>query len=286
MPYCMKPYLAAAIVLAALSSGAHAQPAAPLPTIYAGPSAPPALAPRQLDPLVAPIALYPDQLLADILAAATFPAQIVEAARFRADPAYADLTGTDLARAAAAHAWDPSVQSLLSFPPVLRMLDTNLEWTDRLGRAFAAQPADVMDAVQRLRHQAQQAGVLQNSPEETVVNDGDIITISPPSPQDVYVPTYDAACVYGPAATCDAASDALTYDGDILLPYDVVPWGVLDWTNHRVGRFARHYAPQPNDAWRPGANAPVSHGVAPVHAAVRPVTVRAPIFRPAAARHR
>jgi hypothetical protein len=118
----------------------------------------------QLDALLAPIALYPDPLLTQLLMAATEPLQIVQAKRWLDDPAHAGLKGDALTKALTTQSWDPSVKSLVPFPQVLDMLNSKLDWTQQLGYAFATQQADVLASVQRLRRQAQSAGHLQSSP--------------------------------------------------------------------------------------------------------------------------
>jgi hypothetical protein len=120
---------------------------------------------EQLDQLLAPIALYPDALLAQILMAATYPLEIVKADRWLQDPAHANSQGDQLAAAIEAETWDPSVKSLVPFPRILRMMDGALDWTDQLGNAVVAQQGDVMDAIQRLRHQAAAAGTLWSNAE-------------------------------------------------------------------------------------------------------------------------
>jgi hypothetical protein len=152
---------------------------------------------EQLDALLAPIALYPDPLLTQILMAATEPLQIVQAKRWLDDPGHASLTGDALTKALVAESWDPSVKSLIPFPTVLTMLNSKLDWTQQLGYAFATQQADVMDAVQRLRRQAQAAGHLQSTPQQVVTPQADAVVIQPANPQIVYVPAYDPAVVYG-----------------------------------------------------------------------------------------
>ena len=117
---------------------------------------------EQLDALLAPIALYPDALLAQVLMAATYPLQVVEASRWLDNPANKSLTGDALTQALAGQNWDPSVKSLVPFPQVLAMLNSKLDWTQQLGYAFATQQADVMNSVQRLRLQAQAAGYPQD----------------------------------------------------------------------------------------------------------------------------
>ena len=128
------------------------------------------LSAAQLDQLTAPIALYPDPLLGQILAVATYPLEIVEAARWLEDPAHTVLKGSELAAALEPLPWDQSVKSLVPFPEVLRNLNSNLEWTEQLGDAFLAQQADVMDSVQRLRQRAAAAGSLRSTPQQIVTD--------------------------------------------------------------------------------------------------------------------
>ena len=157
----------------------------------------------RLAQMLAPIALYPDDLLADILMAATYPLDVVEAARWLQDPQNAALKGDRLFAALEQKPWDPSVKSLTPFPRILRMLDANLEWTEQLGEAYLADPAAVMDAVQRLRRRAQLAGRLVTTPQEIVRTEQEPpgveqpITIEPPGPEVVYVPVCDPSFAYG-----------------------------------------------------------------------------------------
>lgn len=168
-------------------------------TVAVGPAAAPpaALSPAELDSLLAPIALYPDQLLGNILMAATYPLEVVEAARWVRDPNNAALQGDRLAEALAREDWAPSVKALVPFPEVLRMMDSRLGWMQRLGNAFLAQEADVMSSVQRLRRAAEAAGSLRSTPQQTVVTSGSTVVIEPAEPQVVYVPYYDPFVVYG-----------------------------------------------------------------------------------------
>ena len=150
----------------------------------------------QLDALLAPIALYPDQLVAQVLMASTYPLEVVEAARFlQQNPS---LKGPALDQALLGRAWDPSVQSLAAFPQVLAMMHDRLEWTQQLGDAFLANEPQVMETVQSLRARAQSAGNLQSTPQQTVVVQEKYITIEPAQPQVLYVPVYDPMFVYGP----------------------------------------------------------------------------------------
>ena len=154
--------------------------------------------------MLAPIALYPDDLLADVLAAATYPLDVVEAARWVQDPQNAALKGDQLFAALQQKSWDPSVKSLTPFPRILRMLDANLEWTEQLGEAYLADPAALMDAVQRLRRRAQLAGRLVTTSQEIVRTEQEptrieeTVTIETPSPEVAYVPICDPSFAYGP----------------------------------------------------------------------------------------
>jgi uncharacterized membrane protein YgcG len=153
------------------------------------------LSPEQLQQLVAPIALYPDALVAQILAGSAYPTQIVEADRFlQQNP---DLKGDALGAEVDKQDWDPSVKALTQFPSVLADMDKNLSWTSELGDANYNQQADVMAAVQYMRGKAQAAGNLKTSPQQTVTSEGSNIEIQPANPQIVYVPTYNPSVIYG-----------------------------------------------------------------------------------------
>src|ERR1022692_38289 len=151
--------------------------------------------PEQLQRLVAPIALYPDSLVAQILAASTFPDQVVEADRWV--QAHPNLKGDELAREVDQQPWDPSVKALTAFPSVLGNMDKNLSWTSSLGDAYYNQQQDVMNAVQVMRQRAEQAGNLRTTPQQTVTTQDSAIEIAPASPDVVYVPAYDPWLVYG-----------------------------------------------------------------------------------------
>jgi hypothetical protein len=151
--------------------------------------------PEQLQQLVAPIALYPDSLVAQILAASTFPEQVVEADRWV--QAHPDLKGDALGQAVDQQPWDPSVKALTAFLPVLGNMDKNLSWTSSLGDAYYNQEQDVMDAVQVMRQRAEEAGNLETTPQQTVTTQGSTIIIQPANPDVVYVPAYDPWLVYG-----------------------------------------------------------------------------------------
>ncbi len=160
----------------------------------------PLLAPDQLDNLVAPIALYPDPLLSQVLAASTYPLEVVEAEQWLR--ANGNLSGQQLIDAAREQNWDPSVQALVAFPDALRLLSSDVRWTTDLGNAFLDQQADVMSAVQRMRARARANGRLNSSPQQVVTTDvqngQSAIEIVPANPQVVYVPVYDPAYIWGP----------------------------------------------------------------------------------------
>ena len=146
--------------------------------------------------MLAPIALYPDPLLSQILMAATYPLEIVEAARWvNANPG---LQGDEAVRAVEAQPWDPSVKSLVAFPQILAQMDQRLDWTQRLGNAFLAQQPQVMDTIQTLRRKAQSAGNLRSSDQMRIEDQDGGIALEPVNPQVAYVPYYDPLIVYGP----------------------------------------------------------------------------------------
>jgi hypothetical protein len=151
--------------------------------------------PQELQQLVAPIALYPDALVAQILAAATYPTQIVEADRWI--ESHSDLKGDNLAEEIDQQPWDPSIKALAQFPSVLENMDKNLSWTSSLGDAYANDPQGVSDAVQTMRQQAENAGNLESTEQEHVTDQDGTIDIAPANPDVVYVPAYDPWLVYG-----------------------------------------------------------------------------------------
>jgi hypothetical protein len=158
---------------------------------------------EELEQIVAPIALYPDALLAQVFMASTYPLEIVQAARWSKE--HPQVKGDAVAKEMEKQAWDASVKSLVAFPDVLAMMNEKLDWTQKLGDAFLGQQKDVMDAVQRLRAKAKDAGNLKSSKEQTVKTEAapagapapQIIVIESSSPEVVYVPTYNPTVVYG-----------------------------------------------------------------------------------------
>ncbi len=159
------------------------------------PAPAPQRSPEELQQLAAPIALYPDALIAQILAASTYPTQIVEADRWI--ESHSDLKGEKLAKEVDKQPWDPSVKALAQFPSVLENMDKNLPWTSSLGDAYANDPQGLTDAVQTMRQQARNAGNLKSTEQENVSDQDGTIDIEPANPDVVYVPAYDPWLVYG-----------------------------------------------------------------------------------------
>ncbi|REE19406.1 uncharacterized protein DUF3300 [Paraburkholderia sp. BL27I4N3] len=223
---------------------AHAQTAAQTPAKISN---------QQLDSLTAPIALYPDALLAQVLMASTFPQEVPSAAAWsKANP---KLQGDDAVKAVASEPWDPSVQSLVAFPQVLATMASKPDWVTQLGNAFLAQPDDVMDSVQRLRKQAQKAGNLQTNPQQKVVVEQSTIQIVPVNPQVVYVPTYNPTVVYGawpyPAyppvyvppppgyAVANGLAAGLAFGVGVAITSSL--WSNVNWNNHSVNINVNQY---------------------------------------------
>jgi hypothetical protein len=214
---------------------AQDQPPPPPPQQQASP--PPSYPPDQLDKLVSRVALYPDPLLAQVLAAATFPDQIADAAKWADEHHY--LRGDELANAITEDhlPWDPSVQALLPFPNVLDTMASDLDWTQQLGNAFLAQKQDVMDAVQRMRQKAKDYGYLRSN-SQIVVSGGPYITIDPVDPAFLYVPAYDPFIVFGPPRPGFFVGGAIGWGFGIGLGIGFRPWGWgytrFDWGGHGV----------------------------------------------------
>jgi hypothetical protein len=200
----------------------------------------------QLDQLLGPIALYPDPLIAQILAAATLPYQIVLADRYVSgggDPNLIDQ-----------QPWDASVQALARYPSVLQWMDQNLEWTTELGQAFLYQQQDVMNSIQRLRQSAYNLGNLQSTPQQQVSYDNGCIEVVPVNPQVIYVPVYQPAQVYYVSA---AGVPFITFGAGFA-----IGWWLncdFDWRNHNVIVW-NHDHPRPPNWWHePSHRFPPSH---------------------------
>ncbi len=217
----------------------------------------------ELDQMLAPIALYPDELLAQVLMAATYPLEVVQAARWsRANP---QLGGEDAVRAVEDMDWDPSVKSLVAFPQVLAMMDEQLEWTERLGEAFLGDESRAADSVQRLRRAAWEAGNLRSSDEVAVTSDGGEILIAPSAPEVVYVPYYDPNVVYGTWWWPEAppvywapwpgyvwVSPYFAWSIGIPVGIDFF-YGGFDWRRHHVRVHDRRpFYAHPDRDWRSG----------------------------------
>jgi hypothetical protein len=151
--------------------------------------------PEELEQILAPIALHPDSLVTQILMAATYPLEVVQAERWIKQNA--SLKGEALTAALEKQEWDPSVKSLVNFPQVVTMMSEQLEWTQKVGDAFLADQKQVLDTIQSLRAKAQASGNLQTTKEQTIIVEEKIIKIEPANPQVVYVPTYNPTVVYG-----------------------------------------------------------------------------------------
>ena len=190
--------LVAALLLVRAGTAQTPPPGAAQPP----PQTPAPLTPEQLDDLVAPIALYPDPLLGEVLAASTYPMEIAEAEQWVRD--HPKWKPSKLVDKAKKQNWDPGVQGLVAFPQVLSQLSQNMGWTTQLGNAFLAQQSEVMQAVQRMRAQAQAKGMLESTPQQTVntqeQNGQPVITIEPSNPNVWYVPSYNPAYIWGPPA--------------------------------------------------------------------------------------
>ena len=243
-----------------------------IPVLAQGP--PPSFPPPQLDQLVSRIALYPDPLVAQILAGATYPDQIPDAAKWADEHHY--LHGQALADAIQGDQlpWDPSVQALLPFPSVLEMMASDMNWTTDLGNAFLAQQQDVMEAVQRERRKARDYGYLRSNG-QIVVGGGPYITIMPADPGYVVVPYYDPRIVFYAPRPGFFVGGAIRFGFGVSIGGFFRPWGWgynrFDWdrravfiNNARWGRNwdnRREYAHPYADVHRfgPGERAPEHH---------------------------
>ncbi|WP_152222594.1 DUF3300 domain-containing protein [Pseudomonas sp. SCB32] len=265
----------------AAPAAAPAPPPAPAPAAAAPPAAPATssqavFTTEQLDQMLAPIALYPDSLLAQVLMATTYPGNVADAAAWV--KAHPGVSGDEAVKQVANQPWDPSVQSLVAFPVVLATLEQDPVWVQRVGDAFLAQPDAVMDSIQRLRRQAQAAGNLKSNEQQTIsikpaaapppASGGDTVVvqqpapsqtiiIEPTNPQVVYVPSYNPNQAYGtwaypsspppyyppppqyeyPVAT--ALATGLAFGAGIAIVNEL--WGDCDWDDHEIDVDVEHY---------------------------------------------
>jgi uncharacterized protein DUF3300 len=257
--------LTALMAAPSLTGAQPVQPPTPAEAQAALNPAPTKFTRAQLDQMLAPIALYPDQLLAQLLMAATFPQQVVDAGKWLQDSGNAALKGDDLVAALQALPWDPSVKSLVAFPQIIAMMSEHLDWTEALGTAFANQQVETMARVQFLRDRALAAGQLKSSPQLAVHHEEGEIVIEPVDPSMVYVPVYNPAQVYGDWPDSDAPPVYMPpppnfYNGAIgagigfSVGFGIVAplwgWGHPDWRHHEVAidpqRFNRINGPNNN----------------------------------------
>ena len=275
----MKPtHVSSILVVLSLSLGVRLAPVsaqAPLPVPPPPPQA--ALAPSypaaELDRIVSPIALYPDPLLAQVLAAATFAQDIPDAARWADE--HHNLTGAQLTAAIADDRlpWDPSVQALLPFPSVLEMMASAMPWTQEIGDAFLAQRADVMDAVQRQRQNARRYGYLKSNG-QLMVSQGPYIEILPIDPGFICVPYYDPYIVFGPPPPGFIVGGALGCGFGVRIGTWFGPWGwgttSFVWATHGLiinhvpwgrtwGNRGNYIHPYPGVPRHPGPRLPERH---------------------------
>lgn len=254
---------------------------------------------QELEQLVAPIAVYPDGLVAEILAAATYPADVDDAAHWL--QLNATLSADQVARTVDAMDWDPSVKALTEFPIVLVNMGQNLAWTSALGDAYYNQPDDVMDAIQALRARALRAGTLQSNSQITVLDRNGVIAIEPSDTGVVYVPSYDCWTIYGPPirpwpgffffqGLTGGPRVVWSLRFQIGGPWVRVNWGWqnwgFDWHRHRIAFQRRDYVSQspsvidrhdPRRGSEPGRG-----GRSDIHAGNPPPSVRAPQPPPSA----
>jgi uncharacterized protein DUF3300 len=243
--------------------GAAQQGGAPPPPLEGNPNMQAApKSPEQLQALVAPVALYPDALLAQVLSASTFPDQVVLAYEFL--QGHKGLSGDKLAEQVNKEPWDPSIKALTQFSSVIDNMNKNLAWTSELGEAYVNQPKNVMAAVQLLRKQAKDSGNLKTTSQMTVVQQSpDVIVIQPANPQVVYVPTYNPTVVYGTPYTVPgysagdvAAAAVIGFGAGIALgammsSTTYYPWGWSAWSCgwHGGAVYYGHSVYYGNAAW-------------------------------------
>jgi hypothetical protein len=259
---CLSTLLSLLLIVSVPFEAGGQQPGSNSPPGYSGQGAP--LAANELQQLVAPIALYPDALVAQVLGAATFPDQVAFANDWLQQNK--NLSGTGLMQAVDQMPWDPSVKALTQFPSVLANMTQNISWTSALGEAYHTQPADVMAAVQVLRAQAKAAGNLQSGSQITVVQQSpQTIVIQPTNPQVVYVPQYNPTVVYGtpyspPGYSTGAivATGLLAFGAGIAVGAAInnscCGWGYNSWNCnwHGGGVYYGGGAYYGNNAWHGG----------------------------------
>ena len=227
---------------------------------------------QQIDQLVAPIALYPDQLLSQVLMAATYPQQIAEAAQWLKEDGHAELQGDALVQALEPLPWDPSVKALVAFPQVVEMMSEHIEWTEAIGVAFATQQAEVMARVQALRQLAMKSGKLKQVKHLHVRQEGPTILIASAEQDRVYVPVYNPTVVYGQwqdrefppvylPPPREFVAETIEPGFEVSRGFAVVAplwgWSRPDWRANRITvnrteytRITRNVEIGPGDTWR------------------------------------
>jgi Protein of unknown function (DUF3300) len=227
---------------------------------------------QQIDQIVAPIALYPDKLLSQVLMAATYPDQVVAAAQWVQDPSHKDLKGDELVSALEPMPWDPSVKALAAFPQIIVMMSEHIEWTEALGVAFATQQAEVMARVQALRHLAMKSGRLGKVRHLTVREEGPAVVITSAEADKIYVPVYNPTVVYGewqdrefPPVFVPPPQgfvvETIEPGIEVSVGYSIVRplwgWSRPDWREQRIAinrteytRITRNVEVGPGDIWR------------------------------------
>src|SRR5216684_7108343 len=227
---------------------------------------------QQIDQMVAPIALYPDQLLGQVLMAATYPQQIVEAAQWLQDPGNAALKGEALVAALQPLPWDPSVKALIAFPQIVAMMADHIEWTEALGVAFATQQAELMARVQALRHLAVKSGRLNKLRHLAVRQEGPAIMIAPAEPDRIFVPVYNPVVVYGewperdfppvflpppPDFVAETIEPGIELSTGFAIVGPLWGWSRPDWRANRItidtvgfSRITRNTQLPANNVWR------------------------------------
>ncbi len=316
------PFLLAAPGLVAIPAIAHAQQPPTAAEAQAALNPPPAqtYSQGQLDQMLAPIALYPDQVLMQVLMAATFPQQVIDAGQWLQDQNNAAIKGDALASALEPLPWDPSVKSLVAFPQIIGMMNEHMDWTQSLGVAFGGQQVAVMAEVQTLRNRAAAAGQFHSNAQIRYVHTGGFWTIEPVNPGEIYLPVYNPAVVYGqwqypdyppvyvpPPPDFVAAGYAVGPGIAFSVGFGVVAplwgWGHPDWRRHELvinqarysritatSHFTENHVAIRNGAWQ--RTAPVVTVAAPQRAApanaphpagtVAPAAIHAPPARPGA----
>jgi hypothetical protein len=253
----MRKHLASILLTVALLFGGQAQAQENAP-VAATEKNQPVFKPEELEQMLAPIALYPDALLAQILMASTYPLEVVQADRWVKQPEHKDLKGDPLVQALDKETWDPSVKSLVPFPQVLHTMSEKLDWTQRVGDAVLAQRKDVLDAVQTLRKRAEAAGTLATTEQQQVVVQENAVAIEPADPEKVYVPVYNPSVAYGswpypaypppyyppPPAYAPVGSafmSGIGFASGVAVVGSIWGWSDCDWNNDDINVNYNNY---------------------------------------------